>query len=128
MQRNKRFVRIREILYSFDVIYREINEYNITYWSKFLAIVWLITGAVIILEIYMVNFVKINIILKLVLIYFIIILITMTNMLFSKVCSLNSEPKKSYKIFHFFIAEYMETYKTNRISRLKQICKVYSKL
>ena len=44
MKRRKRFLRIRETLQSFDSLYSEINEYNITFWSKLLAVFWLFLG------------------------------------------------------------------------------------
>ena len=44
MKRRKRFIRIRETLQSFDSLYSEINEYNTTFWSKFLLSFWMAIG------------------------------------------------------------------------------------
>ena len=43
-----RFLKINEILQSFDALYREISEYNDTYWSKFLFCFWGTFGTAII--------------------------------------------------------------------------------
>ena len=57
MKRRKRFLRIRETLQSFDSLYSEINEYNTTFWSKFLFIFWLTYGLIGILFLYITLFV-----------------------------------------------------------------------
>ena len=103
MQRNKRFVRIREILYSFDVIYREINEYNTTYWSKFLAIIWLFFGTLIVFVIYILTNRDIPTNMVIVISYGIFLAKIGSNLIISKSCSLNLESKKSYKIFNSLI-------------------------
>ena len=109
MKKSKRFVRIREILYSFDVIYREINEYNTTFWSKFLFIFWSLFGSFFITVIYLSIYSNLNIILKIILFYCSIFLLFIFNYIISKVCSLNSEANKSYKIFHSFIIHYNQS-------------------
>ena len=52
IQVNKNFTRIPRILRSLDALYREIEEYNVTYWSKFMFIIWLIWGAACLLWLY----------------------------------------------------------------------------
>ena len=118
MQRNKRFVKIREILYSFDVIYREINEYNTTYWGKFLFIFWSLFGSIVILYIYIIFYSNLNIILKFFIFYAMMSFSFLFNFILSKVCSLNSEANKSYKIFHSFIIQYSKTYLSLKIFQL----------
>ena len=44
MNSGMRFVMITKILRSFNTLYEEINEYNNTYWSKFLFSVWFTFG------------------------------------------------------------------------------------
>ena len=63
MKRRKRFIRIRETLQSFDSLYSEINEYNTTIWSKFLAFFWLTFGIAIIIFILMFLLIVDNIVL-----------------------------------------------------------------
>ena len=128
MKKSKRFVRIREILYSFDVIYREINEYNTTYWSKFLFIFWLFFGIIIVILIYIVFYLTIPRFYRISFIYAIIVLSTMFNYILSKVCSLNSEANKSYKIFHSFIIQYIHSKRIGRLFRLLTMIKVINNL
>ena len=52
MQRRKRFIRIREILQSFDSIYSEIDEYNTTFWSKILFFFCTILGSAVVFILY----------------------------------------------------------------------------
>ena len=44
-------LRIRNILHSYNAIYREIDEYNTTYWSQFLFSVWLFFGVFLVIVI-----------------------------------------------------------------------------
>ena len=121
MKKNKRFIKIRKILNEFDVIYREINEYNTTYWSKFLFIFWLIFGNITIF-VFMVTYSDLHLTFKMILFYATILSIILFNFLFSTVCSLNSEANKSYKIFHSFIVVYSQT------KGIRFICKLFNKM
>ena len=58
LQTNKNFFskKIVNILRSYDAIYREIEEYNTTYWSKFLFTIWLFFGVVLVVVIYLILF------------------------------------------------------------------------
>ena len=49
MQRKNRFIRIRETLQSINSLHLEINEYNTSFWSKFLCIFWLSFGSYIVI-------------------------------------------------------------------------------
>ena len=125
---NKRFSKVQNILHSYDVVYREINEYNTTYWSKFIFIVWSIFGAIIAQNMFMVIFMKINILIRLLLCYSTFLILILFNFIFLISCSLNTEANKSYKIFNSLILLYSRSEKSNRMSRLKNILKVIFKL
>ena len=56
IQINRRCAKIPRILHSYDSLYREIGEYNTTYWSKYLLIIWVLWGAACVLFIYLVVF------------------------------------------------------------------------
>ena len=118
MKREKHFVRINEILYSFDALFREINEYNITYWSKYLFIIWIFLGSLISLLIFMIIFIKIDFVIKFVLSYSLLMWMVIFNSMISKVCSLNSEANKSYNIFHSFYVEFSDRRPISRIPQL----------
>ena len=70
-----KYSKLSRLLPSLDALYREINEYNVTYWSKFLFIIWLCFGIIIVLQIKFVIYKNINFIIHLFFIYCIIIFI-----------------------------------------------------
>ena len=49
-------IKIKNIMKALNRLYVEINEYNTTYWSKFLLSVWIIFGSVIVVLIYIILF------------------------------------------------------------------------
>ena len=69
MKRRKRFIRIRETLQSFDSLYSEINEYNTTFWSKCLLVMWFCFGFAIISLITTILFNSLPFIVLLIIIY-----------------------------------------------------------
>ena len=121
---NKRFSKIQNILNSYDVVYREINEFNTTYWSKFIFIVWSIFGAIIAQLIFISIFTEINMILRLLLCYAACLILILFNFIFLISCSLNTEANKSYKIFNSLIPIYSRSDASNK---LKNILKVIFK-
>ena len=106
MKRRMRFIRIRETLQSFDSLYSEINEYNTTFWSKFLFIFWLTYGLNVILFLYITIFIEMSLILKVIFGY------TLTIFLFSflfvifTASSVTYCANKSYKTLHSFIVSF----------------------
>ena len=103
MKKQNYFLKIRTILRTYDRIYREINEYNTTYWSKFLANIWIIFGMINIILIFIAIFVKINIIIRLIFIYILIVSISLFHFIFSKVCSLNHSIQRQTNHTKYFI-------------------------
>ena len=71
MKRGIRFIRIQNILNEFNEIYLEINEYNTTYWSKFLLIIWFTYGLPIIIYINAAITITLPLIFKITVIYII---------------------------------------------------------
>ena len=94
---------LSRLLPSFDVLYREINEYNVTYWSKFLFIIWLCFGTIIVLQIKFVIYKNINFIIHLFVIYCIIIFTILFLFTILTAASVNSMAHKSYKLFNSLI-------------------------
>ena len=62
--------KIIRILHSYDGIYREIQEYNSSYWSQFLFTIWLFFGVTVVNIIFLVLFAPIALTIKIISIYF----------------------------------------------------------
>ena len=86
--------RIRNILRSFDALYREIYEYNTTFLSKFLLIIWLLFGIIIIFMIFIVIFTPISMEIKIPVFYFTLFYSFSYIFILSITSSVNSEGKQ----------------------------------
>ena len=106
--------RIRFILRSFDALYREIDEYNSTYWSKFLLIIWFLFGIIIILMIYIIIFSEIRMEIKIIIFYILFLYINMYLLILSIASSVNSEANKSYKLFNSLYIKFRKTTKLDK--------------
>ena len=98
--------RIRNILVTHDSLYRELNEYNLTFFSKFILIIWSILGFIIINLIYLIIFGRIQILLKITVIYLFIFYTIMFLFILSIASSVNSESNKTYKLLNSFVIKY----------------------
>ena len=94
--------RIRNILRSFNALYIELNEYNSTFWSKFLLIIWLLFGIIIIIFFFIFIFSSIALMIKIAVFYFTFFYSFMYIFILSIASSVNSEANKSYKLFNSF--------------------------
>ena len=81
-------------------LYVEINEYNTTYWSKFLLSVWITCGFVIVINIFIALFVKMPLIIKIIYIYGTLISLIIFITIIFTASSVNSKANKSYKLFN----------------------------
>ena len=118
IHKNKCFTRIHRILWFFDALYREIDEYNTTYWSKYLLIIWLFFGVYCLLTIYIIVFGVVRIFNIIIAIYGAILGCIMFNFLFTTASSLNYEANKTYAKLHSINLQYISTYKSRRNLRL----------
>ena len=107
-KKNSKIAKIKKLLHSLDALYRKINEYNVTYWSKFLFIIWLCFGTIIVFGIKMVIQDKIIFIIKLTIIYFTIIFTILFLFTILTSASVNSMAHKSYKLFNSIITSHIE--------------------
>ena len=105
---------IRYILRSFDALYREINEYNSTFWSKFLLIIWLFFGTIITFLIFIIIFNPLAIIIRISLSYFLCLYIIMYIFILSIASSVNLEAKISYNLFNSFYIKFRKTSKLDK--------------
>ena len=120
-----RFESIGSTLRSFDSLYREIAEYNTAYWSKFLFSLWLLFSSLIILGIYMFFFIDLELIVRSVHFYAIILYFLLYNSILTNACSINSEANKSLRLFHLLAVEYSRYKKrVARLTRVKILFKV----
>ena len=102
------FNRIPKTLHSFDALYREIDDYNTSYWSKFLLIIWLFFGTLCVVITYICIFGKSNIIIRMLFIYMNISAITLFDFIFSNACSLNLEANKTYTKLNSLFTDYFK--------------------
>ena len=102
MQGGENFININKILASFDALYCEINEYNATYWSKFLFNMWTTMGTT---SVTAFNFVlhTESVYLKFLFAYFVLIFTTIFLFTILTSASGNKQANKSYKIMNSLI-------------------------
>ena len=126
LQTNKNFSskKILNILHSYDAIYREIEEYNTTYWSKFLFTIWVFFGVVLVVVIYLILFAPIPSTIKILCSYFTIILIILYLFIMTTASSVNSEANKSYDLLNFFAAQYFQSRKAGHHINVVTVMKV----
>ena len=103
MQRSNRFSRIRETLKAFDLIHKEINEYNETFWSKILFAFWLIFALFCILVLYITLFIEMALPIKILFAYVLLIVTTIFTFLIFTASSVNKCANKSHKIMNSLI-------------------------
>ena len=100
MIRGMAFVKMKKIVYNFDALYREINEYNVTYWSKFLFSFWITNGTAIVFLLHCILFKPVHPIMLIVLVYVFIIFCTVFLITFSKAASVHLEAMATYKLLN----------------------------
>ena len=116
IKKTKQYQAIREILRLNDTLYREIEEYNDTYWSKFLLNIWSFFGSALVICLFIIIFGNINQpLVKISIVYFTIISFIVFNLILSNACSVNIEAFKTYNIFNSIVVEISrsETKRTN---------------
>ena len=126
MHKKNQFFGIRKILYSYDAFYREINEYNTTYWSQFLFIVWHLFGHVIVLMTFIVIFTNINWTMKINMGYAVFIMIILMNFINLMACSVYSKANRTYIILNSFITNCLYVSRFIKIARLPDKMNVLS--
>ncbi len=95
---------IKTIISSLNLIYNEINEYNTSYWSKYLLSIWLFQGTVIINTLYFILFIPMLNICKYIFIWIEIVFIVTFLLIISTASSVNYEVNKSYKLLNSVMA------------------------
>ena len=101
--------RIRNILHSYDGLYREIDEYNTTYWSQFLFSVWLFFGVFLVIGIYLMIFGNIPFLSRMIFFYVISTMTILYIAIMTIASSVNLEANNSYITFNSFIVKYRKS-------------------
>ena len=91
---------LSSVLREIDSLYKQINEYNDSFWSKYFATFWLFFGSLILFLLYISLFSKIYIIFNLMFCYGFILLMTFFLFVILNASSVNSEANKSHKILN----------------------------
>ena len=100
MINKNRFLKIKQIIQTFDSILSEINEYNTTFWSTILLLFWFAFGSAIVVILFITIFLPLILIIKLIFIYALIIYFSIFLFIIFIASSLNSTVNNSYKIFN----------------------------
>ena len=120
---NQKLIRIRELIRSYHSIAVEINEYNVSYWSKFLFNFWLTFGLIVVILLYTVVFVPMPFIIEFVVVYVLIAYITSFLMLIFKASSVNQSANSSYQkissLFVFYLGHNSHTKKSGLFTKFK---------
>ena len=124
MKRRKRFIRIRETLLSFDSLYSEINEYNTTFWSKFLLVFWLTFGSFNVVFLYIILFNSLNFFIKIVLVYALLFWFFCFLFVIFTASSVTYYSNKSYKTLNSLIISYSKHNKHRYYTRFSTKMKV----
>ena len=114
--------RINSILYSYNSLFLEINEYNTTYWSKFLFNIWFFFGIFIVFTIYIVFFTNSSLVMRLIMFYYLILLTSLYLFIMNISSSLNSEANKTYKLFNMFYSKFIRVNKRRKVFNCLKVC------
>ena len=113
----KRSINVYTTLASFDALYREINEYNVIYWSKILFIIWTTMGTMCAITLNVVIHTE-TVYLKILFTYFLIIFIVIFLFTILTAASVNKQANKTYKIMNSLFVSTRNN-KKHTIQRLK---------
>jgi hypothetical protein len=94
---------IERVINSLDSSYVEIDDYNKSFWSKYLLTIWLILGSQTVTALYCLLFVK-DIIFKLIIGYAFVVWVLTFLFVLNTASSVNYEANKSYKLLNIFMA------------------------
>lgn len=101
------FVRIDRILNEFDSLFVDIDEYNVTFWSKYLFAFWLTFGTAIILLISTSISLDIHLALKAILMYVAVLFMCLFVVTITSAASVNNRSNKCYQLTNsLFVSQF----------------------
>ena len=118
MTRNQNLIRIPQLIRSYHSIADEINEYNVSYWSKFLLNFWSLFGLTAIFLLYIVLFITMESSIKFILTYVLFAFTTSFFILIFKASSVNYAAKRSHVTLGYLFVSYSRHNKHPKNSRL----------
>ena len=128
LAKSKQLSNIPDLVRSFDRLNNEITEYNKSYLSKFLFIFWFVFASAIVLFLYIVIFVDLPTVVKIVsaytlLIYFIMFLFTIMT-----AASINYHARISYSSLNSLFISINKSNEIQSTFQIEIICKVFINL
>ena len=123
-KKSNNYLGILSTFRKFDSIYAEIDEYNTTYWSKFLLIIWLFIGLLSTILLYMAIFRDLVIPIKIMFCYGFLLAYGIILFIFITAAALNSSVHRPYKLFNSIVAKPSTDNDFVRIAKLRQKIKV----
>ena len=113
-----RYQNLRQIIQNYYQIYSEINEYNTTFWSKYLFVFWLLFGAIIVLALIAI-FNDLAIVITLGLCLLTIYMAIIFCMVIFNTSSVNSVANNSYKVLIKLYIHYSGVERRNVCNKTK---------
>lgn len=98
--------RLNNVFSDFDHLYLELNQYNSTYWSKFLLVLWLTLGSASVFLLYSTIFSSMVIWIRIVFIYVSIALMSIFLFVIFSASSVNALSKKTFRNFNDLMISY----------------------
>ena len=120
-EKSNNYLEILRTLRKYNSLYKEIDEYNTTYWSKFLFIIWLYMGLLLTVLLFVVFFRDVFIPIKIIFCYALLIAFGIIHFMFIIASSLNSSVHRPYKLLNSIIAKHSADF---GFLRLRQKIKV----
>ena len=122
----KKFINIRKTIQSLHSVYNEINQYNNSFWSKFLAAFWLTFGLMDVIILYITLFCPIALPILLAFIYSLVIFSAVFLFLIFTASSVNYTANKSYETINSLYVEYLILINSRSLSRIHTKLRVSS--
>ena len=126
MRERKDFSKIGQMFQTFDSLNSEINEYNDTFWSKFLGVFWQTFGVYLVIVLYCCLFAPISIYIKIICVYILAIWGTLFLFIIFTASSVTYSVNKSYLILNaLFVCysrpdiQYSQLYYTRISTKIK---------
>ena len=123
-KKSNNYTAILRTIRQYYSIYAEIDEYDTTYWSKFLFFIWLFMGLFVTAFLYVVIFRELVIIIKVMFSYADLIAFGIIHFMFITAAALNSSVHRPYKLLNNIVAKDPTKLAFIRIARLRQKIKV----
>ena len=119
--------KIQNILQTFCSIYREINEYDTTYWCKFLGVFWVGFG---VLNVFWINCMispNLHILMTIICVYMVVISSSVFFLVIFMAASVNKTVNKSYKLLNTLLIKFNQAdgTQTTKIRNKMKVCQFF---